>query len=244
MRVLGSSTLLALSPAAPGAVTLGSATNFAVLASSTVTNTGPSQISGEVGVSTGTSITGFPPGLIYGGTFHSNDSLAILARASAQSTYNSLVLMSTTLDLTGQDLGGMTLGPGVYHFDSIAQLTGILTLDGLGAVDPVWVFQVGSSFTAASAAAVLAINGADPLTNVFFQVGSSATIGTGASFAGSIIASDSVTLTTGASLTGRAIALNGAVTLDNNHVVVPEPATGALLLAGFAFALSRRRRKG
>lgn len=240
--LLASIAALVSTSAANAAVSLGTAYGFAILAGSTVTNTGPSTIEGEVGVSTGSAITGFPPGIVSNGTFHSNDAVAILAKADAQLTYTALSTMAVTLDLTGQNLGGKTLTPGVYHFDSIAQLTGVLTLDGLGQVDPVFVFQVGSTLTTASASSILAINGANPSSGVFFQVGESATLGTGTSFVGTIISSASNTLETGASVEGRVISLTGAVTLDTNHVAIPEPACAVLLSAGLAAGVFRRRR--
>jgi type VI secretion system secreted protein VgrG len=145
--------------------------------------------------------------------------------------------MAFTQDLTGQDLGTLTLTPGVYNFNSSAQLTGALTLSGTGD----FVFQIGSTLTTASGSSVLTIGGADA-GNVFWQVGSSATLGTTTAFKGSIVALTSITLDTGATIMdGRALARNGAVTLDSNIINVPEPAT--LCLLGFgALSLLRKRR--
>jgi len=228
---------------AEGAVNLGSAESFAVLAATTVTNTGPSAIFGDVGVSPGTAITGFPPGMVTGGTLHSNDAVAMQAQIDATAAYVMLAALPVTQVLTGMDLGGLTLTPGVYFFSSSAQLTGTLTLDGQGLANPLFVFQIGSTLTTASASSVVGINGADGC-DIFFQVGSSATLGTGTAFAGTIIATASNTLTTGASVDGRVIALNGAVTLDTNAVThcIPAPssvAAGLMLLAGCG---ARRRR--
>ncbi len=223
-------------------VDLGAADSFAVLGGSTVTNTGSSNIFGNVGVSPGTAITGFPPGSITGGALHSNDALAQQAHDDATSAYGVLAGMSYTHDLTGQDLGGMVLTPGVYFFSSSAQLTGTLTLDGQGLANPLFVFQIGSTLTTASNSSVLWTNGGGPC-NIFFQVGSSATLGTNTSFAGTIIANASDTLTTGASVLGHVFALNGAVTLDTNDItacMVPGPASVALL--GAMLGLPRRRR--
>jgi len=206
---------LALAQTAPA---LGTAGNYAVLAGSTVTNTGASSIVGEVGVSPGSAITGFPPGQIGGGgTAHSNDGVTQQAQIDLINAYNDLAAQTSTLDLTGQNLGGMTLTPGVYTFTTTAQLTGTLTLDAQGDPNAVFVFQIGSTLTTASSSAVLLINGGSS-ANVFWQVGSSATLGTGSQFAGDILALTSITVTTGASVSGRLLARNGAVTLDTNSV--------------------------
>jgi hypothetical protein len=143
------------------------------------------------------------------------------------------------MDLTGQDLGGMTLNPGIYNFDTSAALTGLLTLDGPGD----YIFQIGSTLTTATYSSILLLNGADPFDSIFWQVGSSATIFVGTAFAGTILADASVTLQTGATLDGRAIALNGAVTLDNNYIQsIPEPATwSALAVCGVMLLVVRIR---
>lgn len=202
---------------AQSAPSLGSAQSFAVLAGSTVTNTGASTISGDVGVSTGSAITGFPPGVILSGTTHSNDSLAIAAQSSLTTAYNTLAGQSTTQDLSGQDLGSKTLVAGVYNFASSATLTGVLTLNAQGNSNAVFVFKIGSTLTTASGSSIVVINGGSTC-NVFWQVGSSATLGTTTSFVGNILALTSITLTTSANVAGRALARNGAVTLDTNNV--------------------------
>jgi type VI secretion system secreted protein VgrG len=199
---------------APG---LGTATSFAVLGASTVTNTGPTIVTGDLGVSPGSAVTGFPPGLVVGGTIHAADAVAAQAQADATVAYNTLAGLACNTNLTGQDLGGLTLTPGVYCFSSSAQLTGILTLDGQGDPNAVFVFQIGSTLTTASASSVVLINSASAC-NVFWQVGSSATLGTGTQFQGNILALASDKLTTGVNVTGRVIALTAAVTMDSNTV--------------------------
>ncbi len=143
-----------------------------------------------------------------------------LAQTDANSAYNDLDGQPCNVDLTGTDLGGMTLTPGVYCFDTSAQLTGALVLDALGNPNAVWVFQTGSTLTTASSSSVDVINGGQAV-NVFWQIGSSATLGTGTQFKGNILADASITLNTSASLIGRALALNGAVTLDTNGSPFP-----------------------
>ncbi len=199
---------------APG---LGAAASYAVLGGQTVTNTGPTTIDGDLGVSPGTAVTGFPPGTVTGGTIHSADANALQAQSDVTTAYNALAAQSCTADLTGQDLGGLTLTEGVYCFSSSAQLTGLLTLNAQGSANAVFVFKMVSTLTTASNASVLVTNGGVDC-NVFWQVGSSATIGTGTVFVGNILALTSISLTTGASVSGRALARNGAVTLDTNHV--------------------------
>jgi hypothetical protein len=203
-----------------GSVPLGTADSFAVLAATTVTNTGPSVITGNVGLSPGTSVTGFPPGTVTTGAIHAADAVALQAQADANAAYLALAALTPTLNLTGQNLGGLTLTPGVYHFNSSAQLTGTLTLDGQGQSDPFFAFQIGSTLTTASASSILQINGAEAC-HIFFQVGSSATLGTGTHFAGNLLSLVSDTLNTGATVDGRVIALTGAVTLDTNTISLP-----------------------
>jgi hypothetical protein len=197
---------------------MGTEQNFAVLGASTVTNTGSSVITGDLGLHPGTAITGFPPGLVTG-EMHATDAVALQAQTDTTATY---------LDLAGQpcnttisaDLGGQTLTPGVYCSASTMGLTGALTLDAGGDPNAVWVFQMGSTLTTASNSSVVLINGADAC-NVFWQVGSSATLGTTTSFVGNIFALTSITLNNGASVSGRVLARNGAVTLDNNTITAP-----------------------
>ncbi len=222
-----------------------SASGFAVLAGSTVTNTGPTVITGDVGVSPGTAITGFPPGTVVG-SIDSNTTAAIQAEVDLGSAYTYLSGLTATSNLTGQDLGTVgTLTAGVYKFNSSAALTGTLTLNGPG----MFVFQIGSTLTTASAASILTTGGADA-SNVYFQVGSSATLGTSGTLQGNIVALTSITLNTGATLTGRALAENGAVTLDTNTITAPlTPEPGTVFLFGTAMSaflalVSFRRKTG
>jgi len=209
--------LAGLAMAAATTVPLGAAESFAVLANSTVTNTGASVINGDLGLSPGTAVTNFPPGTVINGTQRKNDSIAIQAQIDLTTAYNNAAGQSCTQDLTGQDLGGMILTPGVYCFDTSAQLTGALTLNGQNNPNSVFIFQIGSTLTTASDSSVVFI-GNTQACNVFWQVGSSATLGTNTAFKGNILALTSITLDTGASLEGRALARNGAVTLDDNAV--------------------------
>jgi len=203
---------------------LGTAESFAVLAGATVTNTGPSIITGDLGVSPGSAVTGFPPGVVVGGTIHAGDAVAAQARTDARLAFRNLAGQACPTDLTGQDLGGLTLTAGVYCFDTSAQLTGTLILDAQGDPNAVFIFQIGSTLTTASFSSVMLINGADAC-NVFFQVGSSATLGTGTDFFGNILALTSITANTGATVEGRLLALNGAVTLDSNVITAPDCTT-------------------
>jgi hypothetical protein len=200
---------------------LGTAAAFAVLGGSTVTNTNPTNIEGSVGVAGGSAIEGFPPGLVTDGTIHEgNTAVEQQAQSDVTTAYNVLAGLPVTQDLTGVDLGGQTLTPGVYRFADEAQLTGTLTLDVQGNPQAVFVFQIGSSLTTGSSSSVMLINNlGQDVPNVFWQVGVSATLGSTTSFMGNILANESITLITGATIMcGRALAQTGAVTLDNNVV--------------------------
>lgn len=206
---------------------IGTANSFAVMGGSTVTNTGPSVIRGDLGVSPGIAIIGFPPGTVVPpGTTHAGDAVALQAQSDITIAYNDLAGRPLQFDMTGQDLGGRTLTPGVYHFSSSAQLTGTVTLDFQGNSSSVFIFQVGSTLITASNSSVVMINGGSTGVmqgcEVYWQVGSSATLGTETSFVGNIVALTSITLNTGADIVyGRALARNGAVTLDNNEITAP-----------------------
>jgi hypothetical protein len=197
---------------------LGSAASFEVLGGSTVTNTGASVVAGDLGVAPGTTITGFPPGLVTdGGVMHAGDALALQAQSDAALAYNSSAGQPCNTHLAGQELGGKTLTPDVYCFSSLAQLTGQLVLDAQGNTAAVWIIQIPGGLSTASNSSVVVTNGGG-VCNVFWIVGESATIGANSSFAGNILALTSITLATGANLSGRALSRNGAVTLDTNTV--------------------------
>jgi hypothetical protein len=215
--VAGVSPASAQSAQAP--VGLGTAGSFAVLAGSTVTNTGPSVISGDVGVSPGSAITGFPPGIVVNGVFHAADAVAAQAQADLTTAYNDAAGRSP-VTAVGPELGGLTLAPGVYGGGTL-ELTGTLTLDAEGDPEAVFIFQAASTLITASSSSVDLINGADPC-NVFWQVGSSATLGTDSDFVGTVMALTSITAETGATVEGRLLARNGAVTLDTNRITRPE----------------------
>jgi len=227
---------------------LGSAEKFGVLGASAVTNTGPTTITGDLGVSPGTAITGQST-ITLNGTVRAGDAVAIQAQTDARSGFTTLNGLPFT------SLPGMTFGPsltpGVFRFESSAQLTGNLFLDFLGNPDALFVFQIPSTLITASGSSITT-SIANAGRNVFFLVGSSATLGTATAFRGSIIADQSVTLTTGATITcGRAIALVGAVTLDGNTITtqcasaqfpvtpVPEPSTLALLIGPMLLGVGR-----
>jgi hypothetical protein len=200
-------------------VGLGTDGSFAVLAGSTVTNTGPSVISGSVGLDPGSAVTGFPPGIVLAGTTQVANGVALQAKSDLVTAYNDAAGRSSTATVSG-DLAGRTLTSGVYTSASSLGLSGALTLDAQGDPNAVFVFQAGSTLIVGSSSQVNLIGGAQAC-NVYWQVGSSATIGTGAAFVGNILALTSISMTTGATLQGRALARNGAVTLDTNTITRP-----------------------
>ena len=236
-------------------INLGTAGNFAVLGGQTVTNTGSSVINGNVGVHPGSAITGFGP--VTGSFTIVADAVALQAQTDLTSAYNAAAGLTGAQVLTG-DLGGRTLTPGVYSYSSDALLTGKLTLNDLGNPNAQFVFQIGSKLTTASNSSVVTINGGlTPGCDVFWQVGSSATLGTNTAFEGHILALTSIALQTGATiLDGSALARNGAVTLDTNTIdncvpgsalSTPEPGAMTLALIGAPlmglFALGKRLRE-
>jgi uncharacterized protein with beta-barrel porin domain len=218
VAVLGLMGAALTSPSHAQAPPLGTAASFGVLAGTTVTNTNtPTIITGNVGVSPGSAVTGFPPGTVTG-TIYAGGAVALQAQSDDTIAYLNLAGRPVTQDLTGQDLGGKTLIAGVYGYTSSAQLTGTLTLDGQGNPNSVFIIKIGSNLTTASSSKINLINGAQG-GNVFFQVGASATLGTTTSFVGDILALTAITLNTGANIIcGDALAQNSFVHLDSNKI--------------------------
>ena len=181
-------TLFAFAVATPASVSAQNLASFGILAGSTITNTGPSVINGNVGLSPGSSITGFPPEIVVApGAIFNSDATAVQAQVQLITLFNTLSALPVTHNLSGPNLGGLTLTPGVYGFSSSAQLTGGLTLNALGNPNALFVINVGSTLTTASGASISLINGAQA-SNVFFKVGSSATLGSTTAFQGDIVA--------------------------------------------------------
>jgi hypothetical protein len=199
---------------------LGAAGGFAVLAGSTVTNTGATALTGDLGVSPGTAVTGLPPGTL-AGTKHAGDPAAAHAMAALTRAYHDAAGRTRAPVTVAGNLGGKTLSPGLYKSTSSLSISsGDLTLDAKGDGNAVFIFQMASTLTTTSGRAVV-LSGGARASHVFWQVGSSATLGTTSAFNGTIMANQSITLNTGATLNGRALARIGAVTLAGNTVTVP-----------------------
>jgi hypothetical protein len=217
----------AFAATAPG---LGTAGSFAVLAATTVTNTGASIISGDLGVSPGSAVTGFPPGQVINGTMEVADAVAATAQDDLTTAYNNAAGQSPTVNVPSTigsaGIDKAPLVPGVYKASSSLEVSGALTLDAGGNPNAVWIFQAPSStLTTDSGSSVVLTNGAQAC-NVFWQVGSSATLGTDSTFQGNILANTSITVDTGDTITGRALASGGAVTLDDDTITAPGCTTG------------------
>jgi Ice-binding-like len=213
--------------AAQPSVGLGTAGSYGILAGSAITNTGSSVITGDVGITpdTASSVTGFPPGLIHG-TLHTADGPALQAQTDLTTAYNDAA-GRTPFATVPADIGGQTLLPGVYQTSSAMGLTGSLTLNAQGDSSAVFIFKAGSTLTTASAASINLINGAQAC-NVFWQVGSSATLGTTTTFVGTIMALSSISVDNGVNVNGRLLARNGAVTLINDTITTPACAAGTV----------------
>lgn len=227
MRMLGSlflavAVLLCCQRASAGEapVPLGSAASFAVLAGATVTSTGITTITGALGSGPGTAVEGFPPGTV-SGMIHAGDPAATQAEADLTAAYNDAAGRTVAPITVAGNIGGQTLAPGLYKStSSLAISSGDLTLDAQGDANAVFIFQMASTLTTTSGRQVILSGGARP-ANVYWQVGSSATLGTSTVFKGTIMAQISITLQTGATLHGRALARIGAVSLDANTVTIP-----------------------
>ena len=209
LALAGPSFDVSARPLAQTSPTLGAAESYSVLAGETVTNTGPTTMPGDLGVSPGSAVTGFPPGTIGPGTIHAADANAALAQIGNTAAFTSLDQGCTTTYPGVKDLVGENLVPGVYCADAF-ELSGTLTLSGSG----VWIFKSAATLITSGTANVV---GGDPC-NVWWRVVSSATLGTNTSLIGNILAYTSISLKTGASLNGRALAQTGAVTLESNTI--------------------------
>jgi len=215
-------------------VNLGSATSFGVLAGSTVTSTGATVVNGNLGISPGSALTGFPPGIVTGGSIYLANAVAAQAESDLTAAY---------IDAAGRpcpgpplpgDIGGTTILPGVYCNASSVGITGTVTLDGNGDPNAVFIFQIGSTLTTAAGNSMVKLIGGAVASNVFWQVGSSATLGTYTSFSGTIMAQASITANSGAALNGRALARIGATTLANNAIATPAaPGAGPSVTCAF-----------
>ncbi len=212
----------------PTAVGLGAAQSFAVVAHTTVTNTGPSIISGDLGLTSGTSVTGFPAGVMATGNIHINDGPAIAARAALNTAYTDAANTTLPAPIAVGDLAGQVLVGGLYKGDAITN-SGTLTLSG--DASSVWIFQASSTLITSAGSQIVLEPGVNPC-NVFWQVTSSATLGTSSSMVGTVMALTSISAKTGATVNGRLLAYNGAVTLDTNTITVPAACAGTIQPGG------------
>lgn len=200
-------------------VNLASSGDYVVLAGSTVANTGATNITGDLGLSPGTSVSGFPPGIM-NGTQHVNDADANQAKLDLTTAYNNAAGRTSAPVSVAGNIGGRTLAPGLYKSTSSLEISsGDLTLNGNS--NAVWIFQIASTLTTTSGRKVI-LSGGAKAKNVFWQVGTSATLGTTSVFKGNILADQSITMNTGASLEGRVLARIGGITLNGNTLVKPQ----------------------
>jgi len=222
LMAFASTSMWGLAATAPG---LGTATTFAVLAGQTVTNTGTTTITGDLGVSPGTAVTGAPT--VVGTTHTGSDPVAVSAKNDLATAYGNAASSACNFDETGKNLGGQTLSPGTYCQTTAPTLTGTLVLSG----DGVFIFKAGSTLVTAPGATVSLINGAQAC-NVYWQVGSSATLDTTTTFVGTIMALTDINLKNGATIAGRALARNGQVTLISNKITRPSTCNAAATAGG------------
>ena len=206
-----------------GPVDLGTASSFAILAATTVTSANVSMVFGDLGVTPGTAVTGFPPGTVSGGAIHLSDATVLAAGNDRATAFSDAAARSSACpSAVAAELGGQTMTPGLYQSTTFTIATGDLTLDAQGDVDAVFVFQAGTTVNIGVGYQVLFVNGALP-ANVYWEIGSSATLQANSYFAGTILANISITVGAGAQLEGRLFANTGAVTLDGNLIGVPAP---------------------
>jgi hypothetical protein len=225
LAILAVFALPAAAQAAP--VGLGTAGPFVVLGGAKVTNVGPSVLNGNLGISPGTELEGFGPPAVINGSTHATTEVAAQAQLDLTTAYDAAAGQSVlpANDLSGEDLGGLNLAPGTYRYNAAALMTGALTLDAEGDPNAEFVFQIGSQLTTESASSVVLVNGASPC-NVYWQVGSSAVLGTTTSFQGTLMALTSISLNSNATVVGRMLARNGQVSLIENTLTRPLCATG------------------
>jgi hypothetical protein len=194
---------------------LGTAAGFGVLAAGAISNTGLSNVTGNLGVDPSAAVVGFPPGVVTG-TIYKDDSVALQAKDDLATAYIALAGDLCTENLTGQNLGGLTLTPGVYCYSSAASLSGTLTLNTEGDTNGLYVFQIEGSLTASGSSSVIMTSGSG--CNVFWQIGGSAVLGSQTAFAGSILSVGAITMGAGANITGVAMTQDGSVAMSTNHV--------------------------
>jgi len=203
------------------AVALSSAGSLAILSGAGITNTGATVITGDMGLSPGSSVGGFPPGILYG-TLHINDNIAKQAKLDLTAAYNDAAgRTSTDKVYIAGNIGGLTLTPGLYtSTSSLAISSGDVTFDAQGDPNAVFIIQIASAFTTTAGRQVI-LSGGALAKNIFWQVGSSATFGTTSVMKGTVMAMQSISFNTGATLDGRALARNGSVTMQGNTIVKP-----------------------
>ena len=214
-----STTTIPLQTTVQTPVSLAGSSNLAILAGSAISNTGATIITGDMGLSPGTSVGGFPPGIL-NGTLHINDAIANQAKLDLTAAYNDAAGRTSTdiVTLSG-NIGGLTLTPGLYKSTStLAISSGDLTFDAKGNPNAVFIIQIASSLTTTSGRKVI-LSGGALASRIFWQVGSSATFGTTSVFKGTVLAMQSITFNTGASIDGKALARTGAVIMAGNTIV-------------------------